>query len=248
MIARQQPDVNPPITRFGEPSRARRWPMQAAQLDVLDTPRELAFDRLTSLCRKTFRVPMSTLTFIDGHRQWVSPGQCFDNMLRNADWRCTAPSRPPAIRRWPGSTRRRRLRQPHGVFKAGAISFSAGHSTLSCTVRGLSRDSATLEVTSTAGIPEQFKLAISADALSRACPNHGEGRRPDRGCFARVRSGCTALALGQCGLYPLHDCRRRLPFALQTAKLVPETDDASIYLGVVGIHLATRGHISHDRM
>ncbi len=41
-----------------------------AELDILDTPRELAFDRLTGLCRKIFRVPMSTLTLIDGHRQW----------------------------------------------------------------------------------------------------------------------------------------------------------------------------------
>jgi diguanylate cyclase (GGDEF)-like protein len=41
-----------------------------AELDILDTPRELAFDRLTGLCRKVFRAPMSTLTFIDGHRQW----------------------------------------------------------------------------------------------------------------------------------------------------------------------------------
>ncbi|CAL76185.1 conserved hypothetical protein [Bradyrhizobium sp. ORS 278] len=41
-----------------------------AELDILDTPRERAFDRLTGLCRKIFDVPMSTLTFIDGHRQW----------------------------------------------------------------------------------------------------------------------------------------------------------------------------------
>ncbi|CCE03948.1 sensor domain-containing diguanylate cyclase [Bradyrhizobium sp. STM 3809] len=41
-----------------------------AELDILDTPREHAFDRLTGLCRKIFDVPMATLTFIDGHRQW----------------------------------------------------------------------------------------------------------------------------------------------------------------------------------
>ncbi|MGJ4901200.1 sensor domain-containing diguanylate cyclase [Bradyrhizobium sp. HKCCYLS2058] len=41
-----------------------------AELDILDTPSELAFDRLTGLCRKVFGVPMSTLTLIDGHRQW----------------------------------------------------------------------------------------------------------------------------------------------------------------------------------
>ena len=41
-----------------------------ADLDIMDSPPEPAFDRLTSLCRKIFQVPMSTLTFIDGHRQW----------------------------------------------------------------------------------------------------------------------------------------------------------------------------------
>jgi len=46
-----------------------------AELDILDTPRELAFDRLTGLCRKIFDVPMSTLTFIDGHRQWFKAAE-----------------------------------------------------------------------------------------------------------------------------------------------------------------------------
>lgn len=46
-----------------------------AELDILDTPRELAFDRLTALCRKIFRVPMSTLSFIDGHRQWFKASE-----------------------------------------------------------------------------------------------------------------------------------------------------------------------------
>ncbi|WP_257168884.1 sensor domain-containing diguanylate cyclase [Bradyrhizobium sp. SRS-191] len=46
-----------------------------AELDILDTPRELAFDRLTGLCRKMFDVPMSTLTFIDGHRQWFKAAE-----------------------------------------------------------------------------------------------------------------------------------------------------------------------------
>jgi GAF domain-containing protein len=40
------------------------------KLDILDTPQELAFDRITGLVRKIFGVPMSTVTFIDGHRQW----------------------------------------------------------------------------------------------------------------------------------------------------------------------------------
>ena len=46
-----------------------------AELDILDTPRELAFDRLTALCRKIYHAPMSTLTFIDGHRQWFKASE-----------------------------------------------------------------------------------------------------------------------------------------------------------------------------
>ncbi|MBA1941958.1 sensor domain-containing diguanylate cyclase, partial [Escherichia coli] len=89
------------------------------------------------------------------------------DMLRNADlamygakqagrnqalaWVDRAPSIAPTARR---------------VVKAGKISFNAGHSSIDCTVRGLARDSATIEVMSTSGIPDQFKLAIAADAVS----------------------------------------------------------------------------------
>lgn len=38
--------------------------------DILDTPREEGFDRITRLTRRIFDVPMSTITLIDGHRQW----------------------------------------------------------------------------------------------------------------------------------------------------------------------------------
>lgn len=43
--------------------------------DVLDTPREEAFDRITRLVCRLFGVPMSTVTFIDGHRQWFKSCQ-----------------------------------------------------------------------------------------------------------------------------------------------------------------------------
>lgn len=55
------------------------------------------------------------------------------------------------------------------VFKAGRISFNAGHSTIDCTVRGLSDTGASLDVASTAGIPRRFKLQIGADKISRLC-------------------------------------------------------------------------------
>lgn len=38
--------------------------------DILDTPQEEVFDRITRLTRRIFDMPMSTITLIDGHRQW----------------------------------------------------------------------------------------------------------------------------------------------------------------------------------
>ncbi len=38
--------------------------------DVLDTPEEEAFDRITRLVTRVLDVPISTVTLIDGHRQW----------------------------------------------------------------------------------------------------------------------------------------------------------------------------------
>ena len=41
-----------------------------SKYDILDTPSEEAFDRITRLTARLFDVPMSTITFLDGHRQW----------------------------------------------------------------------------------------------------------------------------------------------------------------------------------
>ncbi|MCJ2035794.1 sensor domain-containing diguanylate cyclase [Methylobacterium sp. J-068] len=38
--------------------------------DILDTPQEEGFDRITRLTRRILDVPMSTIALIDGHRQW----------------------------------------------------------------------------------------------------------------------------------------------------------------------------------
>jgi diguanylate cyclase (GGDEF)-like protein len=45
-------------------------------LDVLDTPVEEAFDRITRLTKRLFGVPVAIVSFIDAHRQWYksSPG------------------------------------------------------------------------------------------------------------------------------------------------------------------------------
>ncbi|WP_456732778.1 PilZ domain-containing protein [Bradyrhizobium sp. USDA 3364] len=63
-----------------------------------------------------------------------------------------------------------RVRHPdRRHWPPAAQRFNTGHSTIDCTVRGQSRDTATIEVISTSGIPDHFKLAIAADALSRVC-------------------------------------------------------------------------------
>ncbi len=51
---------------------------ELARYDVLDTPREEAFDRVTRLVRQVFSVKMATVTFLDGHRQWFKSRQGLD--------------------------------------------------------------------------------------------------------------------------------------------------------------------------
>ena len=55
------------------------------------------------------------------------------------------------------------------VLKAGQIVFNAGRSVIDCTVRGLGTTAARVDVASTAGIPDKFKLSIVDDGFSRAC-------------------------------------------------------------------------------
>src|SRR5579871_2402495 len=49
------------------------------QYDVIDTSPEEAFDRITRLVRSIFGVSMSTVTLIDGHRQWFKSRQGMAN-------------------------------------------------------------------------------------------------------------------------------------------------------------------------
>src|SRR4030095_8217117 len=46
-----------------------------ARYDVLGTPPEAAFDRITRLTKKLFTVPIAVVSFIDGHRQWYKSSQ-----------------------------------------------------------------------------------------------------------------------------------------------------------------------------
>ena len=43
--------------------------------DILDTPKEEAFDRITRLTKKLFRVPFVIITMIDAHRAWSKSTQ-----------------------------------------------------------------------------------------------------------------------------------------------------------------------------
>jgi diguanylate cyclase (GGDEF)-like protein len=61
--------------------------------DVLDTPSEEAFDRITRLCCRIFNIPMSTVTFIDGHRQWFKSRQGVASMETPREWAfCAVPT------------------------------------------------------------------------------------------------------------------------------------------------------------
>ena len=43
--------------------------------DILGTPPEASFDRITRLTRKLFSVPVAIISFIDGHRQWYKASE-----------------------------------------------------------------------------------------------------------------------------------------------------------------------------
>jgi PilZ domain len=55
----------------------------------------------------------------------------------------------------------------HRVLKAGTIEFGGG--AIDCVIRNLSGTGAALEITSQAGIPEQFALVVPTDGLHLRC-------------------------------------------------------------------------------
>src|SRR5579871_3100914 len=66
-----------PAASIMQPGAAHEQERLAAldNYDVLDTAPEEAFDRVTRLVRSIFGVSMSTVTLIDGHRQWFKSQQ-----------------------------------------------------------------------------------------------------------------------------------------------------------------------------
>lgn len=49
-----------------------------AELEILDTPSEERFDRVTRLCTRLFGVPMALVTLLDAERQWFKSKQGLD--------------------------------------------------------------------------------------------------------------------------------------------------------------------------
>lgn len=67
--------ILPPSISDAEALREQARLDALASYDVIDSPVEETFDRLTRLARSLFNVSMSTITFIDGHRQWFKSRQ-----------------------------------------------------------------------------------------------------------------------------------------------------------------------------
>lgn len=54
-----------------DPNGCEQARLQALdRYDILDTPAEESFDRITRLTKALFGVPMATIAFLDAHRQW----------------------------------------------------------------------------------------------------------------------------------------------------------------------------------
>lgn len=65
-----------PLVDASDPATTERLRLEALQrYDILDTPAEQSFDRVTNLARKLFRMPIALVTLIDGHRQWFKSRQ-----------------------------------------------------------------------------------------------------------------------------------------------------------------------------
>jgi len=58
--------MKPPPLPPDEPARLA----SLSALNILDTPMEERFERITRMARRSFNVPIATISLIDGDRQW----------------------------------------------------------------------------------------------------------------------------------------------------------------------------------
>ncbi len=63
----------------------------------------------------------------------------------------------------------RRKEPRRRALKAGKIIFNRGNSIIDCVVRNLSDKGASLEITSSVGLPNKFELSIPWDGIRRSC-------------------------------------------------------------------------------
>ena len=64
------------------PSQERRRLQALERFQILDTPAEAPFDRLTALAAKLFDVPIAQISLIDAERQWIKSSYGTDPALR----------------------------------------------------------------------------------------------------------------------------------------------------------------------
>ncbi|PZR84117.1 MAG: hypothetical protein DI537_33635 [Stutzerimonas stutzeri] len=73
------------MTFPSDPAREQERLDALAGYNILDTAPEESFDRLTRLARRLFGVEMSTISFLDAHRQWFKSRQGFDAFETDRD-------------------------------------------------------------------------------------------------------------------------------------------------------------------
>ena len=98
MCASQLPrseSLTPPIIPADEPERLKA----VRRYDILDTPPDGAFDRITAIAARRFNVPISIISIVDQDRIWFKshhgldvkqtardPGLCASAILSNDPW------------------------------------------------------------------------------------------------------------------------------------------------------------------
>ena len=94
---------------------------------VMDTPAEQPFDTITRLTRHVFGVPISTITFLDGHRQWFKSrdGLSEPELPRSASF-CNQTIRAKAMLVVPDAFEDDRFRDNPVVTGAPYLRFYAG--------------------------------------------------------------------------------------------------------------------------